>query len=493
MHSPFLVGMLAAWALAQAATGLFFLIAPQGQRERDFWSFGGLCFALAATTAGVAIAYAARSPQEWLLPSYVAHAGAIVAAPMNMQFVIRHCAIRGAERWITMQWTAAVLFGLWLVTGSWWVEGSLATTSTQVLGFGVKHVTAQPSSVAFAFYGVAGAELVGALAFLVRRHLARRDVLAACIGAFAVALAGVNDMLLVTNAISTSLYLLPHAFMVYAFSIGVTLLGRYHRAQGELAQKSDALARANEELRHSHSQLEVVQDELSEKAQLATVGELAAAIAHEVRNPLAIIMNAVAGLRRKRITDHDRETLLGILDEETARLNRLVGDLLRFARPVSVKRSRASLLELAERTQAVAGEHRVIVSPEPGARVHVWADPNLLRIVFDNLVENACQAMLDGGDVTVRISDGRLDGEPAVTVDISDTGPGMSQSVLSRALDPFFTTRPSGTGLGLPIVQRITRAHGGTMEIDSREGEGTRIRLVLPVAQPEIAEAEAAS
>jgi signal transduction histidine kinase len=217
------------------------------------------------------------------------------------------------------------------------------------------------------------------------------------------------------------------------------------------------------------------------------VGELAAAIAHEVRNPLAVIVNAVAGLRRAGIREEDRTMLLDIVDEEAGRLNRLVTDLLRFARPVSVKRSPVSLVELANRCRTGVGdafEIRVELASEPGVQV-VDADPNLFRLVFDNLVSNACQSMGDSGVVEIRIDRAELLGQAAARIEIRDKGHGMEPQVLERALDPFFTTRPSGTGLGLPIVHRIIEAHGGELLIDSSEGEGTRVVIVVPVHAPQ--------
>jgi signal transduction histidine kinase len=114
----------------------------------------------------------------------------------------------------------------------------------------------------------------------------------------------------------------------------------------------------------------------------------------------------------------------------------------------------------------------------------VWVDPSLFRLVFDNLVENACQAMKSGGTVQILVHRGQLRGEPAVRIEIADSGQGMEQGVRERALDPFFTTRPSGTGLGLPIVHRIIEAHGGEIHLDSEEGQGTTVTLLLPLGPP---------
>jgi signal transduction histidine kinase len=220
------------------------------------------------------------------------------------------------------------------------------------------------------------------------------------------------------------------------------------------------------------------------KEQLAAVGELSAVVAHEVRNPLAIISNAVATLKRSGVGEEDRQTLLGILDEETTRLNRLVGDLLRYARPISLERQLVSLRDLVERGTALArgkiGVDLDVVQPEPTEKI--WADPNLLRQVIENLVDNAIQAMSSGGALTVTLVNAEWEGVRGVELQIQDTGEGMDTEVRSRALDPFFTTRPSGTGLGLAIVARIVDAHGGSLRIKSARGAGTVMHVFLPRA-----------
>jgi signal transduction histidine kinase len=262
---------------------------------------------------------------------------------------------------------------------------------------------------------------------------------------------------------------------------------RYRLAAGGLEQTTQRLQIRTDELRSSYAELRTVQSELVTKNQLAAVGELAAAIAHEVRNPLAVIVNAVAGLRRVSGSEEDRSILLSIVDEEAARLNRLVTDLLRFARPVNVKRSPVSLVELANRSRSqVLDGHEIVVSIDEDPDIQtVWVDPSLFRLVFDNLVQNACQSMRSGGRVDIVVTRGSLPTGPAVSIQIKDHGHGMEPEVRERALDPFFTTRPSGTGLGLPIVQRIVEAHGGELNIESQEGEGTRVTLSLPLGAPQ--------
>ncbi|RYE93926.1 MAG: GHKL domain-containing protein, partial [Myxococcales bacterium] len=235
------------------------------------------------------------------------------------------------------------------------------------------------------------------------------------------------------------------------------------------------------ELGQSYEALQKTQGELVRREQLAVVGELAAVIAHEVRNPLAVINNAVAGLKRDGTDPGDRATLLAIITEESARLNRLVGDLLSYARPVSPQRQAVHLGEFVERSVAL------LLPPGTGVTVHlscdpalplILLDPGLMRQVLDNIVGNALQAMHDRGELSIRID---ATSEPrGVRIEIEDTGDGMDTLVRAQARTPFFTTRPSGTGLGLAIVDRIVEAHGGTMTLVSTPGHGTTVRLSLP-------------
>lgn len=307
---------------------------------------------------------------------------------------------------------------------------------------------------------------------------------------------GVSTAMFLLDALRESLGspwavpLVTHVGVPWILALGVVGLLERGKNLSQAAQLSAELVRSRDELGANRVSLERAQRELGTKKQLAAVGELAAAIAHEVRNPLAIIVNAAAGLRRPTLQPEDRNTLLGILDEESARLNRLVTDLLRFARPVIIKRSSVSIVELAKRVEGRLDERQTLsvqIPDELTLRV-VQADANLLRLVFDNLVSNAFQAMPDGGTVRIIVSAEQVGDSPFVRVAVIDHGHGMDDQVRSRATDPFYTTRPSGTGLGLPIVERIVEAHGGSIEIDSAPGQGTTVAMLLPRLEPETTE-----
>jgi signal transduction histidine kinase len=487
--ADYLSGLLTAWAVAQLALSVFFMLAYfLGRREVEYFIFSLLCLSLSLGSAGVAADYSYSDVQARLLADQLTHSGMILAAAFNLHFALCYARALGAQLRAAWLYVVAGVYLVLLWSGAWWESGPPQVLDAYLFGQKVVHLVTQATWLGKSFYVVGAVETAVAAAVLVSAYRAgQREVGSAIIGILCILPAVGNDGALALGFIDNAVPLLPHAFLLYAFGVAGTLLLRYRVGRDELEQAARSLEEKSEELRHSYAELRLVQNELVTKKQLAAVGELAAAIAHEVRNPLAVIVNAVAGLRRNAVRDEDRTMLLGIVDEEAARLNRLVTDLLRFARPVSVKRSPVSLLELANRSRssAMLDGHQINVQMDDDPALNtVWVDPSLFRLVFDNLVENACQAMKTGGTVLIVVHRGQLRGEPAVRIEISDSGQGMEQGVRERALDPFFTTRPSGTGLGLPIVHRIVEAHGGEIQLDSEEGHGTTVTLLLPLGPP---------
>ena len=487
--ADYLSGLLTAWAAAQLALSVFFMLAYfLGRRELEYFIFSLLCLSLSLGSAGVAADYSYTDVHARMLADQLTHSGMILAAAFNLHFALCFARTPGTQQRAAWLYVVAGVYLVLLWSGAWWQKDPPQFLDAYLFGQKVVHVVTQATWLGKSFYVLGAVETAVAAAVLVSAYRAgQREVGSAIIGILCILPAVGNDGALALGFIDNAVPLLPHAFLLYAFGVAGTLLLRYRVGKDELEQAARSLQEKSEELRHSYAELRLVQNELVTKKQLAAVGELAAAIAHEVRNPLAVIVNAVAGLRRSAVRDEDRTMLLGIVDEEAARLNRLVTDLLRFARPVSVKRSPVSLLELVNRSRssAMLDGHQINVQMDDDPELNtVWVDPSLFRLVFDNLVENACQAMKSGGTVLIVVHRGQLRGEPAVRIEISDSGGGMEQGVRERALDPFFTTRPSGTGLGLPIVHRIVEAHGGEIQLDSEEGQGTTVTLLLPLGPP---------
>ncbi|MCC6900833.1 MAG: hypothetical protein IT377_17775 [Polyangiaceae bacterium] len=489
MTPQLLAGMLAAWAIAQVALGVFFGLAfALGRRERDYLIFGLLCFALALTTAGMVRLSLADSTESGLIASKWVLAGSILAPVFNLHYALRYGAPNHSRRIATLSYVLAAGFELANLLEWFWLPGTTAVQTVAVLGGQLNYVRAIPGPVALVHFTLTGVQIVAAQALFLRaQRRGGREALVAFIGGLFLFGAGANDILMVTGVVPPTLLVLPHAFMLYAFAVASTLVLRYRLTVGELDQAKSHLELAAEELRVSHAELREAQTTLETKEHLAAVGELAASIAHEVRNPLAIISNAVAGLRRVEPGGSDHRVLLHIVEEEAGRLNQLVTDLLRFARPVTLRPTTVDLAELAQVVSQGPGSGRLELHADP---IRVEADESLLRVALSNLVDNARQASAEGARIDIHVRELHSAGAREVCIEVRDRGGGMTEEVRVRACDPFFTTRPSGTGLGLAIVQRIIRAHGGRLELESDLGHGTTARLVVP-AEPPLAEQRA--
>lgn len=489
MHPLAIAGFLSALGVAHAVVAAYCLFLyrrppARGGAARDaaeLVSFGLLNVALAALDGGLAHAQAAALPSAVSSALLVAEAGRIGAIVFLVHFVLQY-ARAGRPSWaLPALYGAGGLLELGNALGALNRYDDLRRGGVAILGVTIPDVRAPaaPLGAAFSLAWAIGAGL--ALLALGRAFLRGRREAPAFVGMTLLAVAAVHDALR-NVGLASGPPLGPLGYAAFVNGVMMTLLSRFAALRGQLEDRARELKDRARELARSYEELRAAQDELVRKEQLAAVGELSAVVAHEVRNPLAIITNAVATLRRPGIGGEDRDTLLQILEEETSRLNRLVGDLLRYARPVNLERQHVSLRDLAERGLALArGKVDLtaeLVEPEPVDKV--WADGDLIRQVIENLIDNAIQAMSGGGVLTVTLINTELEGARGVEIQIQDTGEGMDTQVRSRALDPFFTTRPSGTGLGLAIVARIVDAHGGVLRIKSKAGAGTVMHVFLP-------------
>lgn len=223
------------------------------------------------------------------------------------------------------------------------------------------------------------------------------------------------------------------------------------------------------------------QKALQRAEHLATVGEMAASIAHEVRNPLAGMKGAMDVLRADLIQDPSKIEVVDELVNQIVRLEGLVRDLLSFARPPLLSLKPVALHELLDRVLRLMPESSIaprvkVVRSYGAGEDPIQADPQQLEQVFLNLIQNSIQAMEKGGRLTVRTN------RNAASVDIAfeDTGAGIQPADLERIFLPFFTTRHRGSGLGLAIVRKIVEAHAGVVRVTSRPGHGTTVTLTLP-------------
>ncbi len=214
---------------------------------------------------------------------------------------------------------------------------------------------------------------------------------------------------------------------------------------------------------------------------MATVGQLAAGVAHEIRNPMASISGSIELLRQSPQASEDDRTLMTIVHREIQRLNALIGDLLDYANPRAKQVVDFDLASLVEETVQVArgdqnfADVEIVAVVDDPLRVH--ADPAKLRQVVWNLVRNAADAA-SGGGKHVRV-EARRDGAGA-TITVSDDGPGIPDAMLGRIFDPFVTTKEKGTGLGLATCHTIVAEHGGRIDVESTVGAGARFIVRLP-------------
>jgi signal transduction histidine kinase len=256
-------------------------------------------------------------------------------------------------------------------------------------------------------------------------------------------------------------------------------------SRDEIGELARAFARMTDSLRQNVTKLEQTQAQLVQSEKLASIGEMAAAVAHGLRNPLASLRAAAQLVRRHPDAPSAGEHLDAIV-EEVDRLDRRISHLLSFSRPAPyhpmaerVERLVESLLPaVAEPMRERAIELRLELPRDlPSVRV----DPMQLEQALLELVSNALDAMPAGGQLHVA-AESRNGGSPGgeVVIEIGDTGPGIPAHVLPSVCEPFFTTRQEGTGLGLAIAKRYVEQNGGRLEIESSPGSGTRVRVRLP-------------
>ena len=231
------------------------------------------------------------------------------------------------------------------------------------------------------------------------------------------------------------------------------------------------------------TEIRALEDEVALKKRMAALGEMAAGVAHELRNPLASISGSVQVLKRDLKPRGEAADLMDIVIKESKRLDQIIRDFLLFAKPgrftpepadlAAVLRETLSLLENSEERRP---QHRVATRFRPES-IRVEFDVNRMKQVFWNLAKNALKAMPEGGTLTVSAID---PGDGQVTVTFADTGFGMSEEDIASNFQPFHGSFASGTGLGLAIVYRIIEEHGGRIRVKSRQGRGTEIVVHLP-------------
>ncbi|MBN2106252.1 MAG: HAMP domain-containing protein [Deltaproteobacteria bacterium] len=246
-----------------------------------------------------------------------------------------------------------------------------------------------------------------------------------------------------------------------------------------------------EALAEKNAQLKLAQREIIQTEKLASVGRLAAGIAHEVGNPLGIILGYIHLLRSPDITEAERADYLNRMEHETERMKNTIGDVLDFSQPSSQEITHLQLNDIVHDTCAMIACHKefkniLIVENPAGGLPAIRGNDRLLRQLLLNLALNACDAMAGaGGTLTITTT---LDSDhkgSSICLVVADTGHGIAPEHQGKIFDPFFTTRAEGTGLGLANVHRIVEVMEGTIAFASQPGQGTAFTIHFPVAAPQ--------
>ena len=235
----------------------------------------------------------------------------------------------------------------------------------------------------------------------------------------------------------------------------------------------------------AHRQLSEAQENLLQKERLAAIGEMAAGIAHELKGPLVSIGGFAGRLAKKLPQETSEWAHADLIVREVLRLESILSEILLFSKKATICYTRCNMADIVRESLAVVGppieEKQITVTTKfPRQKLVLLGDGQQLKQVFINILLNALDAMESGGKLVIQVSATDLDGKDAVSVKIADTGGGIPLESLSSIFTPFYTTKESGTGLGLPIANRIITNHGGKIQITNTPGLGVEFKVILP-------------
>ena len=224
-----------------------------------------------------------------------------------------------------------------------------------------------------------------------------------------------------------------------------------------------------------------MENEVARSRHLNSIGSLAAGVAHEIRNPLSSIKGFAVYFKERLSGNKEDEQTADVMIAETERLNRVISQLIEFARPLELKKEKVQFAELVQHTikliAADAQKNKISVEIDAVANLpELEVDPDKIKQVLLNVFLNSLAALKESGKMIIELSPGTDN----LTVIISDNGTGIEKMDLPKIYDPYFTSKPAGTGLGLAVVQKIMEAHGGKIDVKSTIGEGTKVFLYFP-------------
>lgn len=256
----------------------------------------------------------------------------------------------------------------------------------------------------------------------------------------------------------------------------------------------DASMKLEQQYSLLEKKIEDLNEELAEKnramertRRLAAMGEMAAKIAHEIRNPLGSMAIFATLLERELSADDEKRKLAVHINKGVKTLDNLLSNMLLFASSPGARKKCVDIREVIEESICATRGHEkagVMIKATYGGRTEIMADRSQLRQLFINLFLNALDALEEGGTLHIktRVSKGRNDG--LFEIEVKDTGRGIPADRLDRIFDPFFSTKDRGTGLGLAIVATVVQAHEGFVDVSSEPGKGTTFRITLPIGAP---------
>lgn len=253
---------------------------------------------------------------------------------------------------------------------------------------------------------------------------------------------------------------------------------------GQLISSFDSMV---DNLDQAKKELEQYHFEQMERAdRLASVGEMAAGIAHEIKNPLTGIAAAITIIKDDFEPDDPRTEIVNEVLEQVTRLDKTVNDLLFFGKPSQPEPTFTNINSIVEKTLMFASQHRSGKEIKKELKLDsslpaVYVDSKQIQQVFLNLILNAFQAMQNGGMLAIGTSMVEAEGKQWARITIADSGPGIPPQILAKIFTPFFTTKAQGTGLGLAICHKLVTQHGGKIHVESKDGQGTVFTVELPV------------
>ena len=238
----------------------------------------------------------------------------------------------------------------------------------------------------------------------------------------------------------------------------------------------------NNALKEAEKKNRTIMEKMKQSERLSALGEFSAGIAHEIKNPLASIKNFTQLLPSEYEDPQFRKEFTELVTREVNRINKIVNDLLDYARPRKAKLLKTKIPELIDETlyslKITLDKHHIAVKKSYEQISPVTIDHDQMRQVLVNLILNAVEAMPEGGSIEVTT---RKNEKDEIEIILSDTGCGISEELVKEIFNPFFTTKEMGTGLGLSIVQRIVNEQGGRIKVDSKKNQGTQFTVFLPM------------